>query len=744
VAVPLDTPSGIPWYARLEARVLLAVTLVAGVSLAIVLLVTGQIVTRSSLDVSSRDLLAARGAFDRLVESRKQSAAKATRLIVELPIFRASLTDSAVAADHVTIEAMARDYCAKLGAELCLVANSRGAWIGRTGFTANAVVPPSIQALATAAQSGTSASALVTMDDALYLAVSEPARFTTEVLGTFTAGYRLDDRAAAELASVTNSEVTFVCRGLCGSSLPAAQRAALAADLAHAPSTVGLTDAAPALRTLGGVSYVGGRYRLETAGGEPVSLVLLRDWAPTAATLRQIDLAMLGTAAVVLVIGLAGAFVFSRRLTQPLRDLSHVAGAITAGRDAGHVTPTGPVETRRMAAAFNRMTTTLQALRQREEQLRQAQKMEAIGRLAGGVAHDFNNLLTAILGYADLLVDGMPDGDPKRRPLVEIQKAGRTAASLTRDLLAFSRKQVLQPIVVSLNAVIEQTDGLLRRLVGEDVEIVLDLDPDLPRILADPAQISQVLLNLAVNARDAMPGGGRLAIRTRAPRLEAMPASSQPSMIELEIADTGCGMTDAIRARIFEPFFTTKGVGRGTGLGLATVYGIIEQSGGQIEVESAPGAGTRFVIRLPATDAAAPAERPAVADDVRPAATETVLLVEDNDAVRAMARDALAGDGYRVIEAANGELAMRAAARDLDRIALVLTDVVMPVMGGRELVAKLRALRPELKVLFTSGYASDPDTVRHARAFGAGFIQKPFVPSSLRRAVRQAIDKLEV
>jgi CheY-like chemotaxis protein len=280
--------------------------------------------------------------------------------------------------------------------------------------------------------------------------------------------------------------------------------------------------------------------------------------------------------------------------------------------------------------------------------------------------------------------------------------------------------------------------------VGEDVEITIDLDPALPRILADPAQISQVLLNLAVNARDAMPGGGRLAIRTRAPRVDAMSPPEQPRTIELAIADTGCGMTDAVRARIFEPFFTTKGVGRGTGLGLATVYGVIEQSGGQIEVESAPGAGTTFVIRLPATDAAAPVERSAVADDVRPAATETVLLVEDNDAVRAMARDALAGDGYQVIEAANGELAMRAAERDLDRIALVLTDVVMPVMGGRELVAKLRALRPELKVLFTSGYASDPDTVRHARAFGAGFIQKPFVPSSLRRAVREAIDKLEV
>jgi signal transduction histidine kinase/CheY-like chemotaxis protein len=743
VGALFDTPPAIPWYSRLEARVLLAVTLVAVVSLAVVLLVTGRIVTRSSLGASSRGLVAARGAFDRLVESRKLAAAKATRLIVELPIFRASLTDAAVAADHVTIEAMARDYCEKLGAELCLVANARGAWLGRTGLPHDAPVPMSLRALAAAAASGVSASALVTIDDTLYLVVAEPARFATEILGTFTAGYRLDDRVAAELANATSSEVTFVCRGVCGSSLPAEQRTALADAIARTPAAIGLTGAPPALRTIGDVTYVGGRYELATTGGDPASLVLLRDWGPTAATLRQIDLVMLGTATVVLVVGLAGSFAFSRRLTRPLRELSRVAGAIASGRDAGHVTPTGPVETRRMAAAFNRMTTTLQALRQREEQLRQAQKMEAVGRLAGGVAHDFNNLLTAILGYADLLIDGMPAGDPRHRPLVEIQKAGRTAASLTRDLLAFSRKQVLQPVVVCLNDVIRQTEGLLHPLVGEDVTMVFDLDPHLPHTLADPAQISQVLLNLAVNARDAMPGGGELTIRTRAPR-RGQQAAGQPAMIELEVADTGCGMTDAVRARIFEPFFTTKGVGRGTGLGLATVYGIIEQSGGQIDVASAPDEGTTFVIRLPATDATAPAEVPAAAEDERPRASETVLLVEDNDAVRAMARDALAGDGYEVIEAANGELAMRAAEGHLDRLALVLTDVVMPVMGGRELAARLRALRPDLKVLFTSGYASDPDTVRHARAFGAGFIQKPFVPSSLRRAVRETIDKLEV
>jgi CheY-like chemotaxis protein/two-component sensor histidine kinase len=376
-----------------------------------------------------------------------------------------------------------------------------------------------------------------------------------------------------------------------------------------------------------------------------------------------------------------------------------------------------------------------QALKTSEEQLRQAQKMEAVGRLAGGVAHDFNNLLTAILGYADLLLDKLPADDPNRRALTEIQKAGRNAASLTRDLLAFSRKQVLQPVVLDLNGVVENTSSLIRRLVGEDVEVVTDLESSLPRVTADPNQLSQVLMNLAVNARDAMPEGGRLTITTRTVQTGAA------KEVLLTISDTGCGMTDSVRTHIFEPFFTTKGVGEGTGLGLATVQGIVEQSGGRIWVESAPSAGATFSITLPATDREATATEAFVDSEPLPASgSETVLLVEDNEAVRTMAREALTAEGYHVVEARNGREALQTASETLDTISVVLTDVVMPVMGGRELVTRLRALRPNLKVIFTSGYASDPDTAQHARAFGAGFIQKPFVPSALRRAVRDVLD----
>jgi PAS domain S-box-containing protein len=376
------------------------------------------------------------------------------------------------------------------------------------------------------------------------------------------------------------------------------------------------------------------------------------------------------------------------------------------------------------------------ALKQREDQLRQAQKMEAVGRLAGGVAHDFNNLLTAILGYADLLLEQLPEDNAVRSRVVEIQKAGRTAASLTRDLLAFSRKQVLQPVVLDMNAVIRNDQSLLRRLVGEDVNIDVTLDPTVGLVKADPGQMSQVLLNLVVNARDAMPDGGRLTIETH----KVQDADSTAEVL-LTVGDTGRGMTESVRAHIFEPFFTTKPVGHGTGLGLATVYGIVQQSGGRIWVNSTPGMGTTFAIAFPAVEGdLVPEVTPDRPPDVGRRASESILLVEDNEVVRTMAREALAAEGYRVVEASNGAEALRAAADGLGDIAIVVTDVVMPVMGGRELVLKLRSMRPDIKVIFTSGYASDPNTAEHARSSGAAFIQKPFVPSVLRRTVREVLD----
>jgi PAS domain S-box-containing protein len=383
-------------------------------------------------------------------------------------------------------------------------------------------------------------------------------------------------------------------------------------------------------------------------------------------------------------------------------------------------------------------------LKAREEDLRQAQKMEAVGRLAGGVAHDFNNLLTAILGYADLLLDSIPPDDPSRRQIAEIQKAGRSAASLTRGLLAFSRKQVLQPVVLDLNAVVSNSENLLRRLIGEDVELIITLEPSIAAVKADPAQVEQLLVNLAVNARDAMPSGGTLTIATvnldvTTTRMHA-PSATGPSAA-LVVRDTGVGMTEELRAHIFEPFFTTKGAGQGTGLGLASVYGAVKQSGGHVWVESAPGRGSTFTICLPAV--AALPERPRSEPQENPEllrGTETVLLVEDNDAVREMARETLVGFGYRVVEASNGKEALTLAGPALDEVSLVLTDVVMPLMGGAELAVRLRAMRPDLKFIFASGYASDPVPGPPASSPGAAFLQKPFSPSTLGKTVRRVLE----
>jgi PAS domain S-box-containing protein len=382
--------------------------------------------------------------------------------------------------------------------------------------------------------------------------------------------------------------------------------------------------------------------------------------------------------------------------------------------------------------------------RRLQQQVLQSQKMEAVGRLAGGIAHDFNNLLTVITSYSDLLLEDLAPGDAKRDDLEQVRKAADGASALTRQLLAFSRQQVLEPRVVSLNAVVEALQKILRRVIGEDIELAIALAPDLGAVRADVGQLEQVLMNLAVNARDAMPTGGRLTVETA--NVEHDPdyardhdAAAVRRFAMLAVSDTGCGMDEATKARIFEPFFTTKAPGKGTGLGLATVYGIVQQAGGFIWVYSEPGHGTSFKIYLPEVDATA--ERaPAAAGGRVPGGTETVLLVEDAAAVRAVAKQVLERQGYTVLEAADGAAALRLAQDHRGPIHLLLTDVVMPQVSGRELAERLAHLRPDTKVLYASGYTDD-SVVRHGiLESGTAYLQKPFTPESLARKVREVLD----
>ncbi|HET7423666.1 MAG TPA: PAS domain S-box protein [Gemmatimonadales bacterium] len=386
-----------------------------------------------------------------------------------------------------------------------------------------------------------------------------------------------------------------------------------------------------------------------------------------------------------------------------------------------------------------------EALRRSEEQLRQAQKMEAVGQLAGGIAHDFNNLLTGILSYCDLLLDEVRSGDPIRSDIEQIRQAGQRAAGLTRQLLAFSRRQVLQPKVLSLNTVLTDLDGMVRRLAGADVVVDTEIDVGLWYVLADPGQLEQVVINLVVNARDAMPDGGRITISTAnrvyLPDTPDRPAGVRPgAYVALGLSDTGVGMDPELQSRIFEPFFTTKEPGKGTGLGLSTVYGIVQQSGGHVAVRSAPGRGATFTVLLPRHVGveAAPASRP---DRRRlPGGTETLLLVEDEAAVRSSARRLLERNGYTVLEARHGGDALRIADESERPIDLVLTDLVMPEMGGRELVERLRAHRPALKVVFMSGYTEKAIAVDGVMPPHTGFVEKPFTVEQLMRRVREILD----
>ena len=380
-----------------------------------------------------------------------------------------------------------------------------------------------------------------------------------------------------------------------------------------------------------------------------------------------------------------------------------------------------------------------------EELLRHSQKMDAIGQLAGGVAHDFNNLLTAINGYSSLALQRANPDSRTKTYLEEIRKAGDRAANLTRQLLAFGRKQMLKPVALNLNEVVFDMNKMLRRLIGEDIKFDAKLDPQLKKIKADPGQIEQVLVNLVVNSRDAMPQGGALTIETTnfevdqeyTSKLLAVPPGGY---VMLAVSDTGCGMDLETKTRIFEPFFTTKDKGRGTGLGLSTVYGIVKQSGGNIWVYSEPNRGTTIKVYLPHFDGdEEPSERPSV-ETAAPRGTETILLVEDEDVVRGLARQILAQAGYNVLDACSGEEALRLGREHGDPIHLLLTDVVMPETSGKEIAQRLTSLRPTTCVLFMSGYTDDAIVHHGVLDSNVEFIQKPFTPVALARKVREVLD----
>jgi signal transduction histidine kinase/CheY-like chemotaxis protein len=465
----------------------------------------------------------------------------------------------------------------------------------------------------------------------------------------------------------------------------------------------------------------------------------------------------------ILIVGAIGAWLIGRQITTPLHDLALAAKDISAGDYTRRVVVSSEDELGVLADSFNDMAqeiershrelegrieaTVRDLTRQRrlEDQLVQAQKMEAVGQLAGGVAHDFNNLLTVIMSYSSMLLADMGANDSVRGDIQEISDAAQRAAALTRQLLAFSRKQVLQMRPVNVNAVVTDVETMLRRLIGEDILLTTHLDPGLALINADPGQLEQVLINLAVNARDAMPGGGDLTITTDNVELsdehgERYLGAAPGNYVMLAVTDTGSGMAKEIQQRLFEPFFTTKGPGKGTGLGLATVHGIVKQSGGDVYVYSELGHGTTFKVYFPRLTKATPTTPVHEHRAIAPGGSETVLLAEDDDAIRTLGARVLGALGYNVLVARTGGEALRIVAEHKGRIDLIATDVVMPEMNGSQLVERVLEARPGIRVLFMSGYTDDEVMRRGVIDGQTAFLQKPFTADLLAHKVREVLD----
>jgi signal transduction histidine kinase/ActR/RegA family two-component response regulator len=561
------------------------------------------------------------------------------------------------------------------------------------------------------------------------------------LLGTVVAGRAMDARAVSDLGRISSSQVIFrYGEKAVVSTLSPLQENEVVKQIQAEPGREQVQ--------IDNQAYFVSSVSLPASTHPTAGLIVLKSYKQAAANLTRLNHLLLGLGLVAVLAGGAMVFLISDTFTRPLAVLLKGVRALEEGNFTYPIEARGGDELARVTRAFDGMRGTLQQnevkRQQLEDQLRQAQKMEALGRLAGGVAHDFNNLLTVIKGHSELLIDRMKPTNVFHGSMQQIMKTADRAASLTRQLLAFSRMQVLQPRILDLNTLVADMSKLLRRLIREDIEFSFRLGDSLARVKADPSQLEQVLLNLTVNASDAMDQGGKLTIETRNLVADEGYARTRQQLkpgryVMLAVTDTGHGMDAITKSRIFEPFFTTKEPGKGTGLGLATVYGIVSQSGGFIWVETAPGNGTRFEIYLPAVaekeDAASHERRPRRAER----GSETVLIVEDDEEVRSLASDFLRGAGYQVLTAQDGKEALEISERMGSAIQLLLADVVMPKMRGPELARRLRARFPEIKIVFMSGYL-DQDTSREEILQEASVLQKPFSRDALLRQIRGAFD----
>jgi signal transduction histidine kinase/ActR/RegA family two-component response regulator len=725
---------------RLRTKFLLSLLAIsAGLTTATLLIVRYSVQkgVRTSIEEDLRNSVNTYRSFER---QRQATLTRSAELLANLPNVRALMTTG----DEPTIQDGSAEVWHQSGSDLLVLANRSGTVMG-------------LQTSNTSLDRGMAQAflrrSLVKQNEKdwwfdrghLYEVWIQTIYFgapsENSTIGFLVLGHQIDQQAAKDSSNIVASEVAFFFGNtLIASTLSADQQAELAGKI---PGPMAL----PEEIKLAQERYLETCVQLSPGGEVEVSLSVLKSLDKATQFLSELNHVLVGLGLLSILAGSALVFLISHTFTRPLANLVAGVRALEQGDFSYPLEGSGGDEVAEVTGAFDRMRRSLEKTqdeqKQLEERLRQAHKMEAVGRLAGGVAHDFNNLLTIIRGHSDLLLDRIGNLEPNRNSVQQIQKAAGRAVSMTRQLLAFSRMQILQPRVLDLNAVVAEMGKMLPRLIGEDIEYTFVPEPKLSPVKADPGQIEQVILNLVVNSRDAMPDGGRIIVRTAAVEIDEAEAAKRPPMpsghyVLLSVSDTGQGMAEKTKAHIFEPFFTTKEVGKGTGLGLATVYGIIKQSGGFIWVNSELGRGTLFEIYLPQV-----AEKVTQSDgETKPAiprGSETILLVEDEPGVLELTREFLKINGYAVLEAKDGLEALEVAAKHPGKIQLMLTDVVMPKMRGTELAVRLKAVRPETKVLFMSGYAEyttgSPDSSVPANAI----VQKPFSIASLVGKVREVL-----
>ena len=730
---------------RLRTKFLLSLLAIsAGLTAATLLIVSYSVQNRVRENIR-QELRNSVDTYKSFEKQREDTLTKSAELIANLPNVRALMTTE----NETTIQDASADIYKLSGSDLLVLANRAGTVAGLRSRTPGLDRGAAQDLLRRSLDRGESRDWWFGGGH-LYEVWIQPIYFgapsQNTTIGLLAAGHEVDDRAARDFSNIASSEVAFHFGDTTvASTLAAAQQKELARQLSG--GTRNLTGT-PREIQLGAERYVVATVSLTPDGGPAVTLSILRSLDKATSFLSGLNHGLIGLGLLSVLAGSALVFLISHTFTRPLASLVAGVRALEKGDFNYPLESSGGDEVTEVTSAFIRMRAHMEKSqdehRQLEERLRQAHKMEAVGRLAGGVAHDFNNLLTIIRGNSDLLIDREGSDNFHRRCVEQIQKAAGRAVSMTRQLLAFSRMQVLQPRVIELNTIVSELGKMLPRLIGEHIEYAFLSDPKLAPVKADPSQIEQVILNLAVNARDAMPNGGKLTVRTLNLTMNEAEAVKRPPMIPgqyvlLSVTDSGHGMDDATKAHIFEPLFTTKELGKGTGLGLATVYGVVKQSGGFTWVISSPGKGTTFEVYLP--QASEPVSRPDT--EAKPSAipygSETILVVEDEAGVRELACQFLRVKGYTVLEAKDGQEALEIAARHSGTIHLVLSDMVMPRMNGGELAERLKAIRPRIRVAFMSGYSEFSRGEMGHRFPHAPVLQKPFSPASLVGLVREAM-----